>query len=184
MLAYAAIRGGVGGPYTDRLSGLEEWRERAGKWALVYDADAVEEEVDRILYDSLREYPDGFFLAADEAAIFMHPAVLHEELLGDKKPTGVSWQAYKFFAGPGDLDKPIFLPPRTPDKITLIVREAYLKLAKDPDFKKATTNFFGKGWAVRGAKETEALVLETTSPTSEVKEFLRKLRKKHGLPTG
>ena len=61
MLAYAAIRGGVGGPYTDRLSGLEEWRERAGKWALVYDADAVEEEVDRLLYDSLREYPDGFF---------------------------------------------------------------------------------------------------------------------------
>ena len=82
MLAYAAIRGGVGGPYTDRLSGLEEWREKAGKWALVYDADAVEEEVDRLLYDSLSEYPDGFFLAADETAIFMHPAVLHEELLG------------------------------------------------------------------------------------------------------
>ena len=49
MLAYAAIRGGVGGPYTDRLSGLEEWREKAGKWALVYDADAVEEEIEAIV---------------------------------------------------------------------------------------------------------------------------------------
>lgn len=107
-----------------------------------------------------------------------------EELLGDKRPTGVSWQAYKFFAGPGDLDKPIFLPPRTPDNIASVVREAYLKLAKDPDFKKATTRFFGKGWVVRGAKETEDLVVETTSPSREVRDFLFKLRKKHGLPTG
>lgn len=107
-----------------------------------------------------------------------------EELLGDKKPTGVSWQAYKFFAGPGDLDKPIFLPPRTPDNITSMIREAYLKLAKDPDFKKATTKFFGKGWVVRGAEETEALVRETTSPSREVRDFLFKLRKKYGLPTG
>ena len=121
--------------------------------------------------------PGTFELAFPEIQTF-------EELLGDKRPTGVSWQAYKFFAGPGDLDKPIFLPPRTPDNITSVVREAYLKLAKDPDFEKATTRFFGKGWVVRGAKETEDLVVETTSPSREVRDFLFKLRKKHGLPTG
>ncbi len=107
-----------------------------------------------------------------------------EELMGTKRPNGVPRQAYKFFAGPCDLDKPVFLPRRTPDNITRMVRGAYLKLAKDPDFKKATTRFFGEGWVVQGAKETEALVLETTSPSSEVKDSLRKLNKKHGLPTG
>ncbi len=107
-----------------------------------------------------------------------------EELLGDKRPSGVSWQAYRFWSLPSELDKIVALPPGTPDKIVRMYREAYQKMTKDPEFIDATTKFFGEGWIVRGGKETEALLLETTTTSQEVKDFLRKIRKKRGLPEG
>jgi len=107
-----------------------------------------------------------------------------EEVLGGKRPAGVSWQAYRFWLGPSDLDKLVVLPPGTPDNIVRTYREAYQKMAKDPEFQKVTTTFFGDGWIIRGGKETEGMVVETTTASKEVKDFLRKMRKKHGLPEG
>ncbi len=107
-----------------------------------------------------------------------------EELLGDKRPTGLSWQAYKFWSGPDELDKVLFLPPGTPNNIVSVYRNAYLKMAKDPDFIKTTTRFFGKGWYVRPGKETEDLVREVTTVSKEVQEYLRNLRAQKGLPPG
>jgi tripartite-type tricarboxylate transporter receptor subunit TctC len=107
-----------------------------------------------------------------------------EELLGDKRPGGVSWQAYRFWSLPSELDKMVMLPPNTPANIVKIYRDAYVKMSKDPEFKDATTKFFGEGWVVRGGKETEELMKETTSASKEVRDFLRKMRKKRGLPTG
>ena len=45
-----------------------------------------------------------------------------------------------------------------------------------------TTRFYGPSWVATGAKQTEALVKEVTNVSEEVKDYLRKLRKKYGLP--
>jgi tripartite-type tricarboxylate transporter receptor subunit TctC len=107
-----------------------------------------------------------------------------EELLGDKRPSGVSWQAYRFWALPSELDKIVYLPKGTPANIVKMYRDAYQKMVKDPEFKDATTQFFGEGWVIRDAKATEELTVETTTATKEVHDFLRKMRKKRGLPSG
>jgi tripartite-type tricarboxylate transporter receptor subunit TctC len=107
-----------------------------------------------------------------------------EELLGDKRPSGVSWQAYRFWSLPSELDKIVYLPKGTPANIVKMYRDAYQRMVKDPEFKDATTKFFGKGWVIRGAKATEELTVETTTATKEVHDFLRKVRKRRGLPTG
>ncbi len=107
-----------------------------------------------------------------------------EELLGDKRPSGVSWQAYRFWSLPSELDKIVYLPKGTPANIVKMYRDAYQKMAKDPEFKDATTKFFGEGWVIRDAKATEELTVVTTTTTKEVHDFLKKMRKSRGLPSG
>jgi tripartite-type tricarboxylate transporter receptor subunit TctC len=107
-----------------------------------------------------------------------------QELLGDKRPSGVAWQAYRVWSLPSELDKIVYLPKGTPANIVKIYRDAFQKMAKDPGFKDATTKFFGKGWIVRDGKGTEALTVETTTVSVEVQDFLRKIRKSRGLPSG
>ena len=104
------------------------------------------------------------------------------EVLGDKRPSGIPWQAYNVWAGPSELDKFLVVPPRTPAKIVKILREAFDKMVKDPEVMAVTTRFYGPSWVATGAKQTEALVKEVTNVSEEVKDYLRKLRKKYGLP--
>ena len=104
------------------------------------------------------------------------------EMLGDKRPSGTPWQAYNVWAGPSDLDKFLVVPAKTPAKIVKMLRVAFDKMVKDPEAMAVTTRFYGPSWVVGGAKETEALVKEVTNVSEEVKDYLRKLRKKYGLP--
>jgi tripartite-type tricarboxylate transporter receptor subunit TctC len=104
------------------------------------------------------------------------------EVLGDKRPLGIPWQAYNVWAGPSDLDKFLVMPPKTPAKIVKMLRGAFEKMVKDPEAMAVTTRFYGPSWVVTGAKQTEDLVKEVTNVSEEVKDYLRKLRKKHGLP--
>ncbi len=104
------------------------------------------------------------------------------EVLGDKRPSGIPWQAYNVWAGPSDLDKFLVVPPGTPGKLVKMFREAFEKMVKDPEAMAVTNQFYGKSWASRGAKETKALVKEVTNVSKEVKDYLRELRKKYGLP--
>lgn len=138
-----------------------------------------------LIEDLLKDGVVDIICAASSARRRDYPNIKSfEEVLGDKRPSGVSWQAYRFWLGPSDLDKLVVLPPGTPGNIVKIYRDAYQKMAKDPEFQKVTTTFFGEGWVIRGGKETEALVVETTTASKEVKDFLRKMRKRHGLPEG
>ncbi|NIO08110.1 MAG: hypothetical protein GTO40_08970 [Deltaproteobacteria bacterium] len=107
-----------------------------------------------------------------------------QELLGKKKPTGVSWQAYRVWSLPSELDKMVYLPEGTPANIVKAYRNGFKKMAENPDFIEATTKFFGEGWITRDGKATEELTVETTTISDEVQDFLRKMRKKRGLPTG
>ena len=104
------------------------------------------------------------------------------EVLGDKRPSGIPWRAYNVWAGPSDIDKIIAVQPGTPDKLVTMIREAFQKLVKDPEAIAVSNRFFGDAWAARGAKETESLVREITNVSEEVKQYLRNLRTKYGLP--
>ncbi|MFQ5850314.1 MAG: Bug family tripartite tricarboxylate transporter substrate binding protein [Candidatus Binatia bacterium] len=106
-----------------------------------------------------------------------------EELLGNKRPSGVPWQAYRVWAGPSEVDKFLVAPPGTPDKTVGLLREAFQKMAQDREFISQATKFFGNAWIARGGKETQALIREVTTVSQEVKGFLRKIRVKYGLPT-
>ena len=107
----------------------------------------------------------------------------YEEYLGAKRPTGVSWQAYKIWSGPAEVDKPLAAPPGTPKNIVKILREAYQKMIKDRGFIKQANKFLGDAWLTRGGEKTAAMVKQSTEISKEVRDFLHNIRKKNGLPT-
>jgi tripartite-type tricarboxylate transporter receptor subunit TctC len=106
------------------------------------------------------------------------------ELLGDKRPTGISLQAYKAWAQPAEIDKPLAAHQDTPDHILQMLRTAYSKMVLDKDYIKNADKFFGSGWAALDGKSTQRMVLEVTGLTQEVKDHTTMLRKRHGLPSG
>jgi len=107
-----------------------------------------------------------------------------EEMLGDKKPTGVSWQAYQVWAGPSNVDKFLVAPPGTPAKVMTLLRGAWAKMVQDPEFQSQATKFFGEAWITRDAAETKTLIKQVTTAPKEVKDFLRKIKTEYGLPIG
>lgn len=107
-----------------------------------------------------------------------------EELLGPKKPKGTPWTAYLTWVGPSLVDKILYAPPGTPDSIVKVLREAFVKMERDPEFKSQGDKFFGDVWDVRNGEETETLVQEALTVTKEVSDYLEYIRKKYGLPLG
>lgn len=105
-----------------------------------------------------------------------------DEILGAKKPSGISWQAYQVWEGPGAVDKFLVAPKGTPDDVVRVLREAFSKMGQDPEFKDQATKFFGAAWRVRPGGKTEALIREVTTVAPETMSFLTKIRKKYGLP--
>ncbi|NIO08274.1 MAG: hypothetical protein GTO40_09815 [Deltaproteobacteria bacterium] len=104
------------------------------------------------------------------------------ELLGDKRPAGIPWKGFKIWARPSDIDKLIALPKGTPDQYVRATREAFLKVVKDPEARTALIRFYGNAWDFRGAQETEKMARDITEVSDEVKQYLRDLRAKYGLP--
>jgi tripartite-type tricarboxylate transporter receptor subunit TctC len=106
------------------------------------------------------------------------------EVLGPKKPAGVPWQAYQNWVGPSLIDKILYAAPGTPDHIMKLLREAYLKMPEDSEFKKQADQFFGPIWSIMPGEEAEQMVKESTTLTKEVENYLVYIRKKYGLPLG
>jgi len=107
-----------------------------------------------------------------------------QELLGSKRPTGTPWQAYQSWVGPSLIDKILAAPPGTPDSIVKVLREAFVKMADDPEFKSQGNKFFGEVWGVMPGEEAETMVREASTITKEVENYLTYIRKKYGLPLG
>ena len=104
------------------------------------------------------------------------------ELLGNKRPSGISWKAYRVWAGPNLIDKFLMAPPGTPENVVAMLRGAFENMTKDPKFKVQATNFFGDAWITRSGINTGKLIREVTDAPQEVKDHLRKLRIKYRLP--
>jgi tripartite-type tricarboxylate transporter receptor subunit TctC len=106
------------------------------------------------------------------------------ELLGAKKPTGISWQAYLGWTGAQELDKFLVAPEGTPDHLVKVLREAFAKVMKDPEVDKEGDKFFGDGWKPHGPEKIEAVIREHIAIPKEAKDFITKMRQKYGLPVG
>jgi tripartite-type tricarboxylate transporter receptor subunit TctC len=106
------------------------------------------------------------------------------ELLGAKKPTGLSWQAYRAWAGAPELDKYLVAPEGTPDHLVKLLREAFMKIMKDPEVDKEGDKFFGDGWKAHGAEKIEAVIRDYVGIPKEAKDYITKMRQKYGLPVG
>ena len=106
------------------------------------------------------------------------------ELLGSKKPSGLSWQAYQAWAGAPELDKYLVAPEGTPDHLVKLLREAFLNVMKDPEVDKDGDKFFGDGWRAHGAEKIEAVIREHIAIPKEAKDYITKLRQKYALPVG
>jgi len=106
------------------------------------------------------------------------------ELLGAKKPTGIAWQAYMGWAGAPELDKFLVAPEGTPDHLVKVLREAFVKVMKDPEVDKEGDKFFGDGWKPHSAEKIETVIREHIAIPKEAKDFITKMRQKYGLPVG
>ncbi len=106
------------------------------------------------------------------------------ELLGAKKPTGLSWQAYQAWAGAPELDKYLVVPEATPENLVKLLREAFLKAMKDPEVDKEGDKFFGDGWKPIAAEKIEVVIRDHIAIPKEAKDFITKMRQKYGLPVG
>jgi len=107
-----------------------------------------------------------------------------EEVLGDKKPKGVAWEAYNAWTGPNDIDKFLIAPEATPDPLVALLREAFFKMNSDEEFKRQATQFFGDAWRLRNGDRTQTMIRDATTVSKDAQEYLTKIRKKYDLPTG
>jgi tripartite-type tricarboxylate transporter receptor subunit TctC len=106
------------------------------------------------------------------------------EFLGAKKPSGVAWEAYGAWANAEDVDKFLVAPPKTPDNVVAVLREAFNRLKTDEDFKAQANKFFGESWTLNSGDKTEAMIKKITSIPKNAQDYLTQMRKKYGLPVG
>jgi tripartite-type tricarboxylate transporter receptor subunit TctC len=106
------------------------------------------------------------------------------EYLGKKKPSGIAWEAYGAWADAENVDKFIVAPPKTPNSIVAVLREAFMKMNKDEDFKAQANKFFGESWSLNSGEKTETMIKQITTVPKEAQDYLTQMRKKYGLPVG
>jgi len=106
------------------------------------------------------------------------------ELLGNKKPGGVSWQAYQAWAGAPELDKYLVAPEGTPEPLVKLLREAFTRLMKNPEVDQEGDKFFGDGWKPHGHEKLEAIIRDHIAIPKEAKDYITKMRVKYNLPVG
>lgn len=106
------------------------------------------------------------------------------EYLGKKKPSGIAWEAYGAWADAENVDKFIVAPPKTPNSIVAALREAFMKMNKDEDFKAQANKFFGESWSLNSGDKTETMIKQITTVPKDAQDYLTQMRKKYGLPVG
>ena len=106
------------------------------------------------------------------------------ELLADKNVPALDMQAFEFWLANEPLDHIVALPPETDPKLVAVVRDAWDKAVKDPDFASMLSQAMGPGIRAISGSETKDLIVKATAVTPEARKRLREIRIEHGLPTG
>lgn len=106
----------------------------------------------------------------------------YEQVLGDKKPTGTMWKAYRTWGGGNAVDKYFATPPKTPANVLKILRTSFVATGKDPEFRKAATDTLGGGFVAISGEETFERIEGSLNILADVRDLVQKLRAKYGLP--
>jgi hypothetical protein len=105
-----------------------------------------------------------------------------EQVLGDKKPTGVKWAAFQAWTGPSVVDKYFALTQGTPKNLIKTLQVSFKATTEDPDFKKAAFNILGTGYSVLSGPDTARLVASAITISPAALKEISRLRKKYKLP--
>ncbi len=122
-------------------------------------------------------YKDGKFTRRSDFA----DVPTFDELLGNKKPTGVPWQGYMAAILPQMVYKFTIAPPGTPDNIVKTFTDAYTKMAADREFADLLDKSFGEVYSISVGKDTEKLMRESLDVSPEAVGYVDSLLKKFGV---
>ncbi len=106
------------------------------------------------------------------------------ELVAKKNVPSAEMDAFKFWMAGEPMDHILALPPGGNAKAVEIMREAYKKVAKDPEFLRLVGAVMGHNLTALTGQETGRLMLVATTVTKKARATLNKIRVEHGLPIG
>ncbi len=104
-----------------------------------------------------------------------------EEVLGDKKPTGIPWQGFLCAVGPAAVFKWTAAPPGTPDNVSKILIDAYAALKQDREAMDMLTKSFAEVFEISAGKDTESLMRAAVEAPPEAVDYIEGLLKKFGV---
>jgi hypothetical protein len=103
------------------------------------------------------------------------------ELFGDKRPTGVAWEAFMAAVSPTFIYKLIAAPRGTPDDITNVLIDAFGKMGEDPNFTEPWKRMVAPLCLVGSGEETTSLLSQVLEVSPEVLEYTNKLKRDFGI---
>lgn len=103
------------------------------------------------------------------------------ELLGDKKPTGVAWQALVANSASMTIDKYTLAPEGTPDDIVNTLVSAAAKMGNDPELQNLLKKTYSDVFSFTTGKEIETLLKEVMGVPPEVAGYSETLLRKFGV---
>ena len=92
--------------------------------------------------------------------------------------------AFKFWMAGEPMDHIVALPSGADGQAVEIMREAYKKVAKDPEFLRLVGSVMGHNITALTGQETGRLMLVATTVSKKARATLNKIRVEHGLPIG
>jgi tripartite-type tricarboxylate transporter receptor subunit TctC len=107
-----------------------------------------------------------------------------EELLGNKKPSGVEWQAFYACASADLVDKYFAAPPKVPSAIVKTLRDSFMATLKDEAFLAQAQKVLADGVIPVSVEELREHIKEAIDIPPEVATQVLALRKKYNLPIG
>ncbi len=105
-----------------------------------------------------------------------------EKILGDKKPTGNEWKAFRAWSGPSAVDKYFATAPETPNNLLHILRVSFKAATEDPRFEEQAQATLGDAFQIMTGPEVRDTIEDIVVVPPEVVEVANGLRKKYGLP--
>ena len=104
-----------------------------------------------------------------------------DEVLGPKKPSGIPWQAFINWLGPGIVDKNLAAPPGTPDDIMAILRDGFAKASKDAQFDDMMKKSVNEVYDIGVGQETWEIMNLVLNASPEIVAYTKTLQEKAGL---
>lgn len=101
------------------------------------------------------------------------------DIIGERRPGGVPWQAYISWAGADSAGRPLYAAKKTPPDILRVLREAFSRTKDDPEFKSDLKRVAAEDADVLLAQEAEPILRQLLVVAPGVRDFTNGLIKKY-----